>query len=111
MPAPSNDIDASNDSAVGGDRWYVAQTQPRAEGRAIAHLERQGYQVFCPRFHKTVRHARKARQVLAPLFPNYLLFDFDASRDLLRAVTGTLCVVGLVFQEDPPAALEVGISY
>jgi transcriptional antiterminator RfaH len=86
MRPSSNDISGS---AVGSERWSVAQTQPCAEGRAVAHLERQGYRVFCPRYHKTVRHARKVTQILAPLFPNYLFLRLDTSRDLWRAVNGT----------------------
>jgi hypothetical protein len=51
------------------ERWYVVQTQPHGEARAIFHLERQDYRIFCPRIRKTVRHARKATRVLASLFP------------------------------------------
>lgn len=94
---------------LSGERWYVAQTQPRAESRAIAHLKRQGYQVFCPCYCKTVRHARKAKSVLAPLFPNYLFLRLDASRDLWRAVNGTRGVVRLISQGETPQLLPQGI--
>lgn len=105
----SNDIRTSGGGAASGDHWYVAQTEPRAEDRAIAHLERQGYQVFCPRYRKTVRHARNARQILAPLFPNYLFLHLDTSRDLWRAVNGTRGVMRLISQGEAPAPLPHGI--
>ena len=59
--------------------WYVVNTQPRAESRAKHHLELQGFGVFCPRYRKTVRHARKTKSAFAPLFPNYLFVCLDLS--------------------------------
>jgi transcriptional antiterminator RfaH len=109
MLPQSNDIGTSNNDKVSGGRWYVAHTQPRAESRAIIHLERQGYSVFCPRYRKTVRHARKARSVLAPLFPNYLFLRLDASRDLWRAVNGTRGIVRLISQGETPQPLPHGV--
>src|SRR5665213_3569762 len=64
-----------------GTRWYVVQTQPRREARAIANLQRQNYRVFCPCIRKTVRHARKMSGVLAALFPKYLFVRLDVSRE------------------------------
>jgi transcriptional antiterminator RfaH len=109
MLPQSNDIGTSNNDKFTGDRWYVAHTQPRAESRATVHLERQGYRVFCPRYRKTVRHARKAGSVLAPLFPNYLFLRLDASRDLWRAVNGTRGIVRLISQGETPQPLPHGV--
>jgi len=94
---------------VAGDRWYVAYTQSRAESRAVVHLERQGCIVFWPRYRKTVRHARRKKSVLAPLFPNYLFLRLDASRNLWRAVNGTRSVVGLISQGETPQPLPHGV--
>jgi len=109
MLPQSNDIGTSSPDRFAGERWYIARTQPRAESRAIIHLERQGYSVFCPRYRKTVRHARKAKSVLAPLFPNYLFLRLDASRDLWRAVNGTRGVVRLISQGETPQPLPHGV--
>lgn len=109
MRLSSNDIGTSSNGAVAFERWYVAQTQPRAEGRAIAHLERQGYPVFCPRYRKTVRHARKTKSVLSPLFPNYRFLHLDTAQDLWRTVNGTRGVVRLISQSETPAPLPHGI--
>jgi hypothetical protein len=40
-------------------RWYAVHTQPLRELRAKCHLENQAYEVFLPRWLKTVRHARR----------------------------------------------------
>jgi transcription elongation factor/antiterminator RfaH len=74
---------------VGGSRWYVAATHARAEGIAQAHLDRQGFASFCPRFRKTRRHARRSEEVLAPVFPGYLFVSFDSDRDNWTAINGT----------------------
>ena len=53
-------------------RWYVVQTQPNAENKAVAHLDRQGFVTYLPRYLKRRRHARRVDVVAAPLFPRYL---------------------------------------
>lgn len=111
--APNSDA-GKLDTALRSDglanaRWYVAYTQPRAEGRAMVHLKRQGYHVFCPRYLKNVRHARKTKNVPSPLFPNYLFLRLDISRDQWRAVNGTRGVVRLIMNGDTPQPLPKGI--
>jgi transcription elongation factor/antiterminator RfaH len=96
--------------AAGHDvRWYVAQTQPGVEGRAIAHLERQGFAVFCPRYRKIIRHARKHTNALLPLFPGYLFLRLDALCDRWRSVNGTRGVARLLTQGDIPSPVPRGI--
>ena len=96
-------------STSAGERWYVVHTQPHAEGRAAANLERQGYLLFCPRMRKTVRHARKATATLAPLFPNYLFVRLDVSRHRWRGVNGTRGVVRLIVQGETPLPVPLGV--
>ncbi len=90
-------------------RWYVANTQCHAEARATAHLERQGFEVFCPRFKKTVRHARKTTRKLAPLFPGYMFVAMDVAREPWRSVNGTYGVIRLIMQGEMPLPVPVGI--
>ena len=98
---------ASEGSA--NERWYVVHTQPHAETRAITNLERQGYVIFCPRTYKTVRHARKKTNVLAPLFPNYLFLNLDLTCEQWRSVNGTSGVVRLIMQGEAPQPVPQGI--
>jgi len=58
-------------------RWYVAQTQPQAEFRAVANLERQGFETYLPRYLKRRRHARRIETIKAPLFPRYVFVRVD----------------------------------
>jgi transcription elongation factor/antiterminator RfaH len=105
-PSDDREIVAENNA---GERWYVVHTHPNSEGMAIAHLEGQGYQVFCPRYCKVVRHARKIRRVLAPLFPNYIFLRLDVSRDQWRFVNSTRGVVRLIMQGVIPQPVPLGV--
>jgi transcription elongation factor/antiterminator RfaH len=109
IPPHSNDASATINDNVSSERWYVVHTQTRAESRAIFHLERQGYRVFCPRYRKVVRHARTRTNTLAPLFPNHLFLKLDVSRDHWRAVNGTRGVVRLITQDETPQPDPRGI--
>jgi len=90
-------------------RWYVVHTHPGGESRASANLERQGYEVYLPRYRKWRRHARRAEIVAAPLFPRYLFAGFDVERDRWRPVLSTFGVCGLVSRGGMPAAVPEGI--
>jgi transcriptional antiterminator RfaH len=75
----------------------------------MIHLQRQGYNLFCPLYRKTVRHARKKTSVLAPLFPNYIFLRLDASRDQWRPVNSTRGVVRLIMQREAPQPVPRGV--
>jgi transcriptional antiterminator RfaH len=87
-------------------RWYVAQTHPRAEAKAAAHLGRQGFSVYLPRYLKRRRHARRIETVAAPLFPRYLFVAVDMATQRWRAVQSTIGVMQLVCNGDEPAAIH-----
>ena len=93
----------------GRPAWYVVNTQPRAELRAINHLEMQGYRIFCPRYRRTVRHARKMKSVLAPLFPSYLFVQFDMAHDQWRCINSTRGVMRLLTGDGMPQPVPVGV--
>lgn len=113
MDLTTKSLVSDRDSGSAGDgadkRWYVVQTQPRAENRAIVHLEQQRYSVFCPRYRKMVRHAREAKSVLAPLFPNYLFLHLNVTQEPWRAVNGTRGVARLIMQGEMPQPMPQGV--
>jgi transcription antitermination factor NusG len=79
-----------------GERWFVAQTLRHREQLACLHLGAQGFRSFLPRFHKTVRHARSLREVIAPVFPGYIFIVLNPERDRWRSINGTFGVARLV---------------
>jgi transcriptional antiterminator RfaH len=90
-------------------RWFVAHTHPHAEAKATAHLNRQGFATYFPRYLKTRRHARRIETVTAPLFPRYLFVAVDLAAQRWRSIYSTIGVTRLVSNGDDPAAVPDGI--
>ena len=90
-------------------RWYVVQTQPHAERKAIGHLVRQGFAAYLPRYLKRRRHARKIETVAAPLFPRYLFVAVDMETQRWRSIHSTFGVSRLVCNGDEPAPVPEAV--
>jgi transcriptional antiterminator RfaH len=84
-------------------RWFAVQTHPHAELRAAAHLLRQGFGVYLPRYLRRRRHARRTETVPAPLFPRYLFVAVDLATQRWRAIQSTHGVAQLVCAGGVPA--------
>ena len=66
-------------------QWFLVQTKPKQEVRALENLEQQGLKAFCPQIlvEKIRRGQRKVSKEV--LFPNYLFVNFDQA--LVSAVS------------------------
>jgi transcriptional antiterminator RfaH len=89
--------------------WYVVQTHVHAETKAVAHLNRQGYATYLPRYLKRRRHARRIETVAAPLFPRYLFVAIDLAAQRWRSIQSTIGVTHLVRNGDEPATVPHGV--
>ncbi len=94
---------------VVGKRWFAVRTQPNREHRAKFQLDQQRFRTFLPLIEKTVRHARKVRQVRSALFPGYLFVELDLSKDQWRRINSTYGVSGLVMAGERPAVVPAGV--
>jgi transcriptional antiterminator RfaH len=92
-----------------GQRWYVVQSQPNAENKAVAHLNRQGFRTYLPRYLKQRRHARRIDIVPAPLFPNYLFVAIDITAQRWRSISSTVGVSHIVGSGDHPTAIPAHV--
>jgi transcriptional antiterminator RfaH len=92
-----------------GERWFVAQTLCHREKMARLHLDAQGFRTFLPHFHKTVRHARQLREVIAPTFPGYIFVVLNPERDRWRSINGTFGVARLVSAHQRPTPVPTGV--
>ena len=92
-----------------GERWFVARVHPHRESSAQFNLDRQGFRSFAPRTRRIVRHARKLRNVLAPLFPGYIFVILDLSKDRWRNVNSTFGVASLITGVEQPIPVPCGI--
>ena len=87
------------------ERWYVVQSQPNAEQKAVFNLERQGFGTYLPRYLKRRRHAHRVDIVPTPLFPRYLFVTIDLSAQRWRSIVSTIGVSRLVCHGDRPAPI------
>jgi transcriptional antiterminator RfaH len=82
---------------------------PHRESTAQLNLDRLGFRSFAPRTRRTVKHARKLRNVLVPLFPGYVFLILDLSRDRWRSVNSTFGVASLIAGAEQPTPVPCGI--
>jgi len=90
---------------TGGQRWYVVQSHPNAEHKAVLNLERQGFATYLPRYLKRRRHARRVEVVPVPLFPRYLFVGIDLEVQRWRSIFSTLGVSRLVCNGEQPTPI------
>jgi transcriptional antiterminator RfaH len=86
-------------------QWFVVRTRPNSERRAMANLNRQGFEVYFPVYSKRRSHAGKIDMVAAPLFPRYLFIAIDLDGQRWRSIHSTFGVAQLVCHGDRPAPL------
>jgi transcription antitermination factor NusG len=92
-----------------GQRWFVIQTLARRESVASFQLEAQGFRIYSPRLRRTVRHARKLRETIAPLFPGYIFVVLDTKRDCWSSINGTFGVARLLCAQRCPIPVPTGV--
>jgi transcriptional antiterminator RfaH len=90
-------------------QWYAVYTQPHAEPKALAHLLRQGYTAYLPRYRTKVSHARRRQIVLRPLFPRYLFAGIDRATMPWRPILSTVGVSDIVRTGDGPTSVPAEI--
>jgi len=89
--------------------WIVAHSHVNTEATAEAHLKRQGYEVYLPRYQKTRRHARRIDKVIRPLFPRYLFIAYDAETTPWRSIRSTVGISHLLTAGERPLIAPQGI--
>jgi transcription antitermination factor NusG len=92
-----------------GERWFVARVLAHQENRAQFNLHRLGFRSFVPRLRRTVRHARRLRDTLQPLFPGYIFIIIDLSKHRWRSVNGTFGVASLIMGAEQPRSVPPGV--
>jgi transcription antitermination factor NusG len=92
-----------------GERWFVARVLTHQENRAQLNLHRLGFRSFLPRLRRTIRHARKLRDTLNPLFPGYIFIVIDLSKQRWRSINGTFGVASLIMGAEQPMPVPPGV--
>lgn len=73
--------------------WFVIRCKPHQEELARLHLKRQGYVVYLPQIRTTIRHARRTKEVLRPLFPGYLFLHLAPNHRNWTSISATRGVI------------------
>lgn len=77
-------FDAGDHRAPEGEetlQWFVIQTNPREEEKALMHLSEKGFELFFPRTRVVRYQGLKSREFVRPLFPSYLFARFHHPED------------------------------
>ncbi len=82
-------------------QWYVINTKPHQEEKALINLARQGYDAWLPRFTKSVCHARKVVKKKEALFPGYLFVFFDIENTYWTRIRHTYGVKSIIGNTKP----------
>jgi transcriptional antiterminator RfaH len=90
------------------DKWIVVNTHPHKENIAIENLVQQKFQVYCPKIHKRIKHARRVQDVLRPLFPCYLFVNANTDIQRWRPILSTIGVRSLLTMGERPGYLDTG---
>ena len=102
----SNNL-SERSSAVGsnGHRWYVVQSKPREEERALHFLQKKGFHAYLPRMEVVKMRGFKNTKTQKPLFPGYLFCRFDIGENLAH-VRWTQGVKKLLPESVNPISVE-----
>lgn len=76
--------------------WYLVQSKPRNEARALENLLRQGYETYLPMMEVERLQRGKLLKKMEPLFPRYLFLHLEEGNDNWGPIRSTLGVAGMV---------------
>ena len=93
------------------ENWYVINTKPRQEQRALSNLQQQGYQCYLPMIAIEKLSRERLHVIQEPLFPRYLFISLDDSRygQNWSPIRSTWGVSGLVSFGREPAKINSGL--
>lgn len=90
-------------------RWFVLQSRPRQERRALENLRNQGFECLLPLYLRERLRRGKREQVEEPLFPRYLFVRLNEVTSNWYALRSTYGVTNIVRFGDIPAAVDDSI--
>lgn len=72
--------------------WYLLQTKPNQENKAIFNLENQNFEVYQPRISIRKKKKEQWQSISESLFPLYLFIHLDTKTDNWTKINSTLGV-------------------
>jgi transcriptional antiterminator RfaH len=105
-PSAGCQLSAASSQRNGALRWYVVQSKPREEERALHFLQEKGFHTYLPRMEVVRIRGFKNVKTEKPLFPGYLFCRFKKSDDNLAHVRWTQGVKKLLPESVSPMPVE-----
>ena len=91
--------------------WYAINTAVNNEMKASLNLVNQNFQIYFPKYKKVIRHARKLKTVIKPLFPGYLFVLLDIENQNWSKINSTYGVKNLITMGLKPAKVSKNIIH
>jgi len=79
---PEHSRGADSSQRNGALSWYVVQSKPREEERALHFLQEKGFHAYLPRMEVVKMRGFKNTKTQKPLFPGYLFCRFNIGANL-----------------------------
>lgn len=98
-------LTADSSQRNGALSWYVVQSKPREEERALHFLQKKGFHAYLPRMEVVKMRGFKNTKTQKPLFPGYLFCRFDIGENLAH-VRWTQGVKKLLPESVNPISVE-----
>jgi len=90
----------------GALRWYVVQSKPREEERALHFLKEKGFHTYLPRMEVVNIRGFKNAKTKKPLFPGYLFCRFNKNDESLAHVRWTQGVKKMLPESVDPMPVD-----
>lgn len=85
--------------------WIVIRTKCNMELKVSMKINQLGGQTFLPKYRTFIRHARKVREVLRPLFPRYIFAKINNS-NLWYQINNTSGVNNILMNNNTPSYIS-----
>ena len=102
---PEHSCGADSSQRNGALSWYVVQSKPREEERALHFLQEKGFYAYLPRMEVVKMRGFEKTKIQKPLFPGYLFCWFDIGENLAH-VRWTQGVKKLLPESVNPISVE-----
>ena len=76
--------------------WLVAKLKPNKENIAMENLERQNFVFFYPQILSTIKRNLKFKNVIKPLFPNYIFISLSEGNQAWHKLNNTIGVAHII---------------
>jgi transcriptional antiterminator RfaH len=104
-PAAGCQLSAASSQRNGALKWYVVQSKPREEERALHFLKEKGVHTYLPRMEVVNIRGFKKAKTKKPLFPGYLFCRFNKNDESLAHVRWTQGVKKLLPESASPMSV------